>query len=170
MLSGLVRIVLPANLKLSTRRIPKVVAALKESLLAEGKKAAVFADAQQVLDAEVSEKKGASAIAVKAGYAAAKKAKPSLVPDAIAALLPEFLAQLEPYWQTYSANPAGSFADALAAKSDEVAEALLTVTDDRAEASEKAAVKKVYSSMRGSAKKNVIEALPRVGDLVQRHA
>lgn len=147
-----------------------MVAALKESLLTEDKKAAVFADAQQVLDAEVSDKKGASGIAVKAGYAAAKKAKPSLVPDAIAALLPEFLVRLEPYWQNYSANPAGTFGEALSANSDEVAEALLAVTDEKAESSSRAAVKKVYSSMRGSAKKNVIEALPRVGDLVQRHA
>ena len=147
-----------------------MVAALKESLLTPEKQATVLAEAQQVLDSEVSDKTGASGLAVKGGYAAAKKAKPSLVPDAIESLLPEFLVRLEPYWQSYSANPQGSFGESLAANSDEVAEALLAVADERAEASSRTSVKKVYSSMRSSAKKNVIEALPRVGELVQRNA
>ncbi|NEW42177.1 hypothetical protein GV794_09855 [Nocardia cyriacigeorgica] len=147
-----------------------MVAALSESLLDEAKRPAFLAEAVQVLDAEVSDKGGASGLAVKGGYAAVKKISPSIVPDALESLAPKLLAQLEPYWQEYTAAGSGSFADLLVAKSDEVAEALLVVTDERAEGSTRPAIKKVYSSMRSSAKKNVIEALPRVGDLVQRHA
>ncbi|TLF75290.1 DUF6918 family protein [Nocardia cyriacigeorgica] len=147
-----------------------MVAALSESLLDEATRPAFLADAVQVLDAEVSDKGGASGLAVKGGYAAVKKISPSIVPDALESLAPKLLAQLEPYWQEYTAAGSGSFADLLVAKSDEVAEALLAVTDERAEASTRPAIKKVYNSMRSSAKKNVIEALPRVGDLVQRHA
>lgn len=44
------------------------------------------------------------------------------------------------------------------------------MTDERIEGSDRGAVKKVYSSLRPSAKKNVIEALPRLGALVQKHA
>ncbi|MFE3446560.1 DUF6918 family protein [Nocardia sp. NPDC059180] len=147
-----------------------MVAALSESLLDEAKRPAFLAEAVQVLDAEVSDKGGASGLAVKGGYAAVKKISPSIVPDALESLAPKLLAQLEPFWQEYVAAGSGSFADLLVAKSDEVAEALLVVTDERAEGSTRPAIKKVYSSMRSSAKKNVIEALPRVGDLVQRHA
>jgi hypothetical protein len=147
-----------------------VVAALSESLLDEAKRTAFLADAKEVLDAEVSDKGGASGLAVKGGYAAVKKISPSIVPDALESLAPKLIAQLDPFWQEYTASGSGQFADLLVAKSDEVAEALLTVTDQRAEASTRPALRKVYSSMRSSAKKNVIEALPRLGDLVQRHA
>ncbi|MET8876664.1 hypothetical protein [Nocardia sp. NPDC004604] len=147
-----------------------MVAALSESLLDDAKRSAFLADAKEVLDAEVSDKGGASGLAVKGGYAAVKKLSPSIVPDALESLAPKLVSQLEPFWQEYTAAGSGSFADLLVAKSDEVAEALLAVTDARAEASTRPALKKVYSSMRSSAKKNVIEALPRLGDLVQRHA
>lgn len=147
-----------------------MVAALSESLLDDAKRPAFLADAVEVLDAEVSDKGGASGLAVKGGYAAVKKIGPSIVPDALESLAPRLLAQLEPYWQQYRAAGTGTFADHLVAKSDEVAEALLQVTDERAENSTRPALQKVYSSLRSSAKKNVVEALPRVGDLVQRHA
>ncbi|WP_054815982.1 DUF6918 family protein [Nocardia arizonensis] len=147
-----------------------MVAALSESLLDEAKRPAFLADAKDVLDAEVSDKGGASGLAVKGGYAAVKKISPSIVPDALESLAPKFVEQLEPFWQEYAAAGSGRFADLLVSQSDAVAEALLSVTDARAEASSRPALKKVYSSMRSSAKKNVIEALPRLGDLVQRHA
>ncbi|WP_433628078.1 DUF6918 family protein [Nocardia sp. CA-120079] len=147
-----------------------MVAALSESLLDDAKRTAFLADAKEVLDAEVSDKGGASGLAVKGGYAAVKKISPSIVPDALESLAPKLVSQLEPFWQEYAATGSGQFADLLVAKSDEVAEALLAVTDARADASTRPALKKVYSSMRSSAKKNVIEALPRLGDLVQRHA
>ncbi len=169
-MGGALRIVAVPIYREQIRRILKLVAALSESLLDEAKRPAFLADAVQVLDAEVSDKGGASGLAVKGGYAAVKKISPSIIPDALASLAPKLLEQLEPYWQEYQAAGSGSFADVLVAKGDEVAEALLKVTDARAEASSRPAVQKVYSSLRSSAKKNVIEALPRVGDLVQRHA
>jgi len=147
-----------------------LVAALSESLLEEAKRPAFLADAVQVLDAEVSNKGGASGLAVKGGYAAVKKIGPSIIPDALESLAPKLLEQLQPYWQEYQASDSGDFGDILVADSDAVAEALLSVTDARAAASTRPAIQKVYNSLRGSAKKNVIEALPRVGDLVQRHA
>jgi hypothetical protein len=147
-----------------------VVAALKDSLLTEAKLSAFLADAQAVVDAEVADKKGASGLAVKGGYAAINKIGPSVVPDALEGLVPLFVERLEPFWQDWAAHGTGTFADALTARGDEVAEALLAVTDEQIEGSSKTAIKKVYSSLRDSAKKHVIEALPRVGDLVQKHA
>ncbi|WP_431956387.1 DUF6918 family protein [Nocardia lijiangensis] len=147
-----------------------MVAALSESLLDDTKRSAFLADAKEVLDAEVSDKGGASGLAVKGGYAAVKKISPSIVSDALESLAPKLVEQLDPFWQEYKAAGSGQFADLLVAKSDDVAEALLSVTDARSAASTRPALQKVYSSMRSSAKKNVIEALPRLGDLVQRHA
>ncbi|MBL1075646.1 hypothetical protein JK358_14720 [Nocardia sp. 2] len=148
-----------------------MVAALSESLLDDAKRPAFLADAQEVLDAEVSGKGGASGLAVKGGYAAIKKVSPTIVGDALSSFAPKLVEKLEPFWAEYQASgAAGSFGELLASKQDEVSEALLSVTDARAEASSRPALTKVYNSLRGSAKKNVAEALPRVGDLIQRHA
>ncbi|MFZ2178906.1 MAG: hypothetical protein WAW17_33730 [Rhodococcus sp. (in: high G+C Gram-positive bacteria)] len=147
-----------------------MVAALNETLLDESRVPAVIADVRTLIDAEVSDKSGASGLALKGGYAAVKKVGPSIVPDAIEGLLPAFVTKLEPFWQDFTATGQVSFSEYLVARGDNVADSLLGVTDERIEASDRGAVKKVYSSLRPSAKKNVIEALPRVGDLVQKHA
>lgn len=147
-----------------------MVAALHETLLDPSRLSAVVADAQELIDAEVSDKKGASGLAVKAGYGAVKKVGPSIVPDAVEGLLPGFLERLEPFWADFAANGGAGFGDYLAARGEEVADALLGVTDEKIEGSDKSAIKKVYSTMRPSAKKNVVEALPRLGALVQKHA
>lgn len=147
-----------------------MVAALSESLLDDTKREAFLADAQKVLDAEVSDKGGASGLAVKGGYAAVKKVSPTIIADALSSFVPKFVEKLEPYWNEFKGSGQDRFADVLAAKQDEVAEALLSVTDARAESSSRPALQKVYSSLRSSAKKHVAEAIPRVADLVQRHA
>ncbi|NLU84173.1 hypothetical protein [Rhodococcus sp. HNM0569] len=147
-----------------------MVAALKETLLDESRTSEVVADVQNLVDAEVADKSGASGLALKGGYAAVKKVGPSIVPDAIEGLLPAFVDKLEPYWQDFAGSGESSFADFLAARGDAAADSLLGVTDTRIEGSDRAAVKKVYSSLRGSAKKHVVEALPRLGALVQKYA
>ena len=103
-----------------------MVAALNETLLEETRRAAVFADVRALIDAEVSDKKGASGIAVKSGYAAVKKVSPSIVGEAVEKLLPSFLDRLDPFWQEFRAN-GGRFADYLSARADDVSDALLGV-------------------------------------------
>ncbi|PTR31302.1 hypothetical protein C8K36_101329 [Rhodococcus sp. OK519] len=147
-----------------------MVAALNDALLDDARKPAVLADVKALVDAEVSDKKGASGLALKGGYGAVKKVGPSIVSDAIEGLLPAFVARLEPFWQEFAASGEGSFSAFLTARSDAAADALLGVTDERIAGSDKGAIKKVYSSLRPSAKKHVVEALPRLGDLVQKHA
>ncbi len=62
------------------------------------------------------------------------------------------------------------FGDYLAKRGDEVAEALLTVSDAQAAASGRPTVIRAYKSVRGNASKHVTAALPRVGALVQKYA
>ncbi|MFC9787254.1 DUF6918 family protein [Rhodococcus sp. NPDC127528] len=147
-----------------------MVAALNETLLAPSRLPAVVADVQELIDAEVSDKSGASGLALKGGYGAVKKVGPSIVPDAVEGLLPGFVARLEPFWQDFGATGAAGFGEFLTGRGDEVADALLGVTDEKIEGTSKSAIKKVYSSLRPSAKKNVVEALPRLGALVEKHA
>jgi hypothetical protein len=130
----------------------------------------VQADVRALVDSEVSDKKGASGLALRAGYGAAKKVYPKVVEEAVQKMWPDFVWHLDPFWQAWSAAPTGTFSEFLVARRDEAADALLFVTDRRVENTDKAVLRKAYGSMRGTAKKHVMEALPRVGDLVQKHA
>ena len=51
-----------------------------------------------------------------------------------------------------------------------VADALLSITDARAKNAKSGVVRSTYDKLRGSAKKNVEQALPRLGKLVEKHA
>jgi hypothetical protein len=51
-----------------------------------------------------------------------------------------------------------------------VSEALLSVTDEWAQKSERAPLRKAYSTVRPSGVKNVEAALPRLGALIQKYA
>lgn len=143
-----------------------MAAPLSDSLLDPTTQPAVHADVRALIDAEVSDK----GMTVKAVYGAVKKVGPSVIEDAVAKLWPGFVDALDPFWQKYSAAPTGTFGDHLVANSDAASDALLGVTDSRIDGTSKSAIKKGYSSLRPSAKKNVTAALPRVGDLVQKHA
>lgn len=143
---------------------------LQEILLAPSRRAAVVADIERLVDAEVAGKTGVSGLAVKSGYALIKKINSTFVSDAADNMLDNFVDRMEPYYAEYKKAGTGSFADHLTASSGEVANALLGVTDDRAAGSRRESVKKVYAKLRPQAQKHVEDALPRLGDLVDKHA
>lgn len=145
-----------------------MVATLEDTLLNAQTVPAVRADVEALVDSEVSDKRGASGLALKTGYAALRRVGPTIVPRAVERLLPAFVEKLEPFWQEHAGN--GSFAGYLSGRDGEVADALLGVTDERVAGTSNGAVKKVYASLRPSAHKHVIEALPRLGALVEKHA
>ena len=144
---------------------------LQASLLDSGRRPEVVADLQAFVDSEVSGKGGLSGGLIKTGYGAVKKVKPGFVGHAIDRMLPEFTEALEPHWAGYQSAPdAGGFGAYLAARPQEVSDALLAVTDRRAASSNRAAVTSVYNRLRPKGQDNVVEALPRLGALVERHA
>ena len=143
---------------------------LKAALLDSDRRGYVVDDLTTLVDDEVKDKSGLSGGMIKAGYAAVKKIKPGIIWGAINTLLDEFVEALEPYWTVYQAAPTGDFGAYLAAQPQPVSEALLGVTDRRAEKSSRQAVTSVYSKLRPKAQENVIEALPRLGRVVEKHA
>jgi hypothetical protein len=140
---------------------------LAEALSDETKKKAIVDDCVTMLDEEVSAKGGLSGIAVKAGYAAVKGIKPGFVKSTVEHLLPEFAEKLDPIWA--EAVKQGSPGSYLVSNKSRVADALLAVTDARAAKSNKGMVKGTYEKLRGSAKKNVEEAVPRLAKVLEKH-
>ncbi|SFA81808.1 hypothetical protein SAMN05216266_101623 [Amycolatopsis marina] len=143
---------------------------LKEILLDSSRRPAVVTDLQTLVDEEVSDKSGVSGAVVKTGYAGVKKIKPGIIGSAVDSLLDDFTAALEPFYADFKASGGADFGDYLAGRSDEAADALLNVTDSRSEQSSRDSIKKVYSKLRPQGKKNVEEALPRLGKLIDKHA
>jgi hypothetical protein len=111
-----------------------------------------------------------SGTAVKLAYKTVNTFMPGHVRFMVGALLPDMVVKLDPFWAEFRTSGGSGFGDYLAKRGDEVAEALLTVTDARAVDSGRPTVIKAYRSVRGSAVKHVQAALPRVGDLVMKYA
>ena len=147
-----------------------MAATLQETLLAPGTQPQVLADCYTLIEQELSDKSGMSGAAVKLAYKTVNTFMPGHVHHMVEVLLPDMVAQLEPFWADFSTSGSSGFGDYLAKRGDEVTQALLSVTDARAAASDRPTVIKAYGSVRGSAVKHVEAALPRVGDLVLKYA
>ena len=142
---------------------------LQETLLTPGTKPQVVADCQALIDGEVASKSGLSGAGLKVGYKVVTSFASGYYQQVISNMLPDMVAQLEPFWADFAAAGGGSFGDYLAKRGDEVAEALLSVTDRMGRDSERAVVVRAYNAVRGGAAKHIEAALPSLGTLVQKY-
>ena len=133
-------------------------------------KAAIVKDAQAVVEAELAGKSGISAGAVKLAYKAVTSFAPGYYEETLNIMVPSMLEQLQPFWADFRTAGGGSFGEYLVKRQDEVTPRLLLVTDDMANASEKAVVVKAYKTVRGGASKHIEAALPALGGLVEKYA
>jgi hypothetical protein len=147
-----------------------MAATLQETLLTPDTKPQVTADCMTLIQREVSAKSGISGTAVKLAYKTVNAFASGYLQSMVESLIPDMIAKLEPYWADFSASGASGFGDYLVKRSDEVSDALLSVTDQRAAASDRPTIIKAYRSVRGGAAKHVAAALPAVGALVQKYA
>ena len=142
---------------------------LIDRLGVEPTRAKVVEDCVTLIDHQVKSKGGVGGMAVRASYATIKAIKKKFVPETVDGLLDEWLGKLQPHYDRWSAGGGGSFSEFLIARSDDVAEDLLSVTDGRAETTTHTTAKKMYLKMRPSAKKNVLEALPELSRLIEKY-
>ncbi len=127
-------------------------------------------DCCRLLDSEVKKKKGISGLAVKAGFGVLKAIKPGAVREAVDGLIDDFIAALEPFHADWiKAGSPKTFGDFLRGRNGEVAEALVKVTDRKAENTKHSNLKKMYHKLRPSAVRNVQEAVSGLGDLMDRY-
>jgi hypothetical protein len=144
------------------------MATLQQVLLAPGTMPHVVADVQTMIEGEVSAKSGLSGTGLKVAYKAVTSFASGYYQSVIENMLPDMVAQLEPFWADYTMT-GGWFGDYLVKRGDQVAEALLSVTDQMARDSERATVVKAYNAVRGGAARNIEAALPNLGALVQKY-
>ena len=146
------------------------MATLEEILLTPENKPHVIDDCLTLIDQEVKGKSGVSGTAVKLAYKTANAFASGYLRGMVELLAPDMIIELEPFWADFTASGAGDFGDYLVKHGEEVSDALLSVTDRRAETSTRPTILKAYKTVRGGASKHVTAALPALGALVQKYA
>jgi hypothetical protein len=142
---------------------------LAETLTADSRKNAVIDDCVGLIDAEVADKGGLTGLAIKAGYRAVQGVKPGFVRGVVSDLLPEFASALDGLYQEAKSSGRG-VRDHLTSNASRAADALLTITDEKAKRAKSGLVKGTYDKLRGTAKKNVESAVPRLAAMIEKHA
>ncbi|HEY5935534.1 MAG TPA: hypothetical protein VIU61_12880 [Kofleriaceae bacterium] len=138
---------------------------LVETLGKDPLRQAVIADCVDLIDAQVKQK----GFVVKSAYAMIKGIKKRFVPEVVDSLLDDWLSKIQPHFDKWEANKASSLTDFMVSRSDDVAEDLLSVTDGRAEKTSHTTAKKMYKRMRPGAKKDVIEGIPSLAKMIEKH-
>lgn len=141
------------------------MSSLVEELAKEPVRSVVLEDCVELIEAQVRQK----GFIIKSAYATIKAIKKRFIPETVDSMLDEWLGKLQPHYDKWSAQKTSTFSDHLVARSDDVAEDLLSVTDGRAAKSSHTTAKKMYGRMREGAKKNVIEAIPELAKLIEKH-
>jgi len=144
-----------------------VAVSLMDALADDATRRAVVEDSVKLLEAEVADKSGFRGAAIKAGFKTMKRIKPGIMKAAVEQLLPAFAPAVDPFYAR--ASEAGDPRRWFESNADEIADALLAITDAKAGRAKNRVMKKVYSSLRGQAKVHTAAAMPRVADLIKRH-
>ena len=145
------------------------MASLVDVIKDPAKRRAVVDDCVALIDAEVRDKGGLSGVAIKAAYATVKGLRPGMIAMSMDHLLDEFSTQIDPFWQEClgSGNPARAF---FTRRGSDIANALLSITDRRADRSTHKVLKSAYGKLRPQGIKHIEAAMPRFADLLAKHA
>jgi hypothetical protein len=144
---------------------------IKDRLLAPEVRPHLVTDCCGLIDAHVKSTKGFSGIAVKGAYTTVKAIKPSFVEGVVDALLDEWMEKLAHFEREHTHKGAsGSLSGYLVAERARVAEALVEVTDKRAETTKHKTAAKFYLRLRPSALQHVNDAIPDLAALVEKYS
>ena len=133
------------------------------------KRPLIIQDCVVLLNEEVRRKKGLTGIAVKGGFKAIKSFKPDILPRSLDDMLDEFSEKVDPFWldcQAKGENAERYFNSHKGA----IANALLSITDERAKNSPNKVLIRAYSGLRGKAVQHIGDAMPGLARLIVKHA
>ena len=145
---------------------------LRDLLVADNVRAKAVKACAKLVQDEVGAKRGLTGAAIRTAYGVIGRIRPTVFEDAVDALLPDFCDALDPYYADAreqaerDGKPVSAvFKEAVPARSNEVAEALLGVTDRRI-AEARPTIRKSYERLRGTALGHVEQAVPGLAQVV----
>ncbi|HZO11821.1 MAG TPA: hypothetical protein VFB62_01130 [Polyangiaceae bacterium] len=141
---------------------------LSEHLSESKKREEVIDDCVALVDREVQGKSGLGGIVIKTGYKAVKGIRPGFIRSVVNSLFDDWVRELDPIWK--EARDEGKKPhDHFDSERSRVADALLSVTDGKADSAKSALVKSTYKKLRPTAKKHVEDAVPGLASVLERH-
>jgi hypothetical protein len=143
--------------------------ALTDRLLETGTRPKVVTDCVALVDGEVAAKKGVTGMVIKTGYKAFKALKPTIVKEAVEHLLDDFVKVIDGHYGEFAESGGSSFERFAVSRDTRIANDLLGITDAIIDKSDKTALKKIYHGLRKVAERNVAQAVPAIGRLVDKY-
>lgn len=141
---------------------------LSEVLSDPSKRKRVVDDGVAMIEAEVADKSGLSGMAIKTAFAMVQKVKPGFVGGTLNHLLDDFAKKVDPFWLQCLDQKADA-RTFFTKNGTAIADALLSITDSRAR-NASGPIKSTYDKLRPEAQKHVVAAMPRLADLLRKHA
>jgi len=140
---------------------------LSEQLLNPNKKAMIVDDCCTMIESQLASKSGISGIAFKTAFAALKGVKPGYIPHVVEQLLPQCFTAIDPIWS--EGVQKGDPVEHLVESRSRTADALLSVTDERVQKTNRSIVRGTYDKLRGSAKQHVEQAVPDLAKVIDKY-
>lgn len=142
---------------------------LSEYLSEPAARPAVIADACALIDREVAHTSGISGMAIRSAYRVMSGLRPGMVAGAVDSLLSPFSDQLDPFYQEHVATGV-PLEEILLTQRSSMADALLSITDDRADRTSNKTLRRAYQRVRPAARQHVEAAAPGIAGLITAHA
>ena len=142
-----------------------------EEKLAEIDRNVVIDDTVSLIDQEVASKSGLTGMALKGGYKGVRRLKGGrMIHKAVNHMLDDFTQALAPLHEDFRAQQdTTAFGAFLLKHQTRASEALLGITDAKIKEAQNKVVISTYSKLRKQAGKHVVDALPGVGRLIDKH-
>lgn len=147
----------------------KNVSHLKKVLLETDNRKSVIADCVHLVETEVSKKSGLGGMAVKTAFGVIKKLNPQIIHLAVGKLIDDFVEAMEPFFVDFQNSEGTNLERHWVAKSPQLANALLGVTDTRIARAQNKTIAKAYKKLRPAGTKHVEASIPGIAQVVARY-
>lgn len=141
---------------------------LRDRIMHGPREATVVRECAHMIESFLAGAGGMKGFTLRSALHTAQRARPDLLEQSSRRLLPEFLEALEPYYQDWDPTLESDFAAQLMRHKDAACDAILAVTDARAQRSSNRVVTSIYSRMRDGARKDVERVFPELATLIGR--
>ncbi len=142
---------------------------LADTLLAPHHRDEFLTDTVRLIETHVAGLSGLKGMSFRAALAGASRAIPDMIPRGTRRYMPQFLATLEPLYAQFRAEGPADFSVFLTRNSEEAAEALLSVTDERMALSTNSTAQSFYRTFRGFVARELTAAMPAFGKLIRNY-
>ncbi len=109
-------------------------------------------------------------VTLRTAFHVAQKIKPDILDRMVRELMPAFVTELEPCFSDYRASGAGDLRTYLIAHENQVADAVLSVADRRADRIYSRTIRSAYNRVRGRARREILAAVPDIAATIAKHA